>query len=289
MKHRHPGLPLLLLLCVALVGALGIFFIEGGVVLDPKGPIALSEMTLIRNATWLMLIVVVPVFALLFWFAWWYRAGNAKAKYLPDWEHAKMDELIWWAIPFEIVLVLAALIWGSSHALDPHKPFDEAHGAPLIIEAVALPWKWLFIYPDHGIASVNELWVPVGVPLSFKVTADAPMNSLWLPALGGQIYAMTGMTNRIHLLASESGEYAGLSGNYSGEGFADMRFVVHALPAEEFEGWTQEKSGHQLDWSVYQALRRPGTPTPQAYHIVESELYDHIIAQFMHVPARTHH
>jgi cytochrome o ubiquinol oxidase subunit II len=288
MKHRHPGLPLLLLLCVALAGALGVFLIAGGVVLEPKGPVAAAELSLIRNATWLMLIVVVPVFALLFWFAWWYRAENKKAKYLPEWEHARMDELIWWAIPFEIVLVLAALIWSSSHALDPHRPLDHP-GEPLVIEAVALPWKWLFIYPELGIATLNELRVPVDVPLEFKITADAPMNSLWIPALGGQVYAMTGMTNRLHLLATEAGVYRGLSGNYSGEGFADMRFAVHALPQEEFDGWTQEKSGRRLDWSVYQTLRAPGTTTPEDYRIVEAGLYERIIMQFMQAPAHATH
>lgn len=284
MKHRHPGLPLLIILGVALAGA-GLVFFQGGVVLEPKGPIALSEMHLIRNATWLMLIVVVPVFALLFSFAWWYRAENKKAKYLPEWEHAKMDELIWWAIPFEIVLVLAALIWGSSHSLDPHRSLSAPEEA-ITIQAVALPWKWLFIYPEQGIASVNYLQVPEGVPLAFEVTADAPMNSLWIPALGGQIYAMTGMTNRLHLLASEEGEYAGMSANYSGEGFADMRFVVQATSQEEFDAWVAATPGELLDWETYEALAAPGTTTPRHFGAVESGLYDDILGQFTNTPAQ---
>ena len=289
MKHRHPGLLLLIIFGIALGGVI-VALLQGGVLLDPKGPVAFSEMTLMRNALWLMLIVVVPVFALLFYFSWWYRADNKKARYLPEWEHAKMDELIWWAIPFEIVLVLAALIWSSSHSLDPHQPLN-APGVAITIQAVALPWKWLFIYPEEGIASVNYLQVPVGRPLAFEVTADAPMNSLWIPALGGQIYAMTGMTNRLHLLANEEGEYGGMSANYSGEGFAHMRFAVRATSEAEFDAWVATTPGQMLDWDAYAALAAPGTTTPHHFGAVEGGLYDDILEQFTGVPLQpaVHH
>lgn len=257
-------------------------------VLAPAGAIGASEATLLINATLLMLIVVVPVFALLFFFAWRYRAGNKKAAYVPDWEHSKMDELVWWAVPLEIVLVLGALTWTSTHQLDPRAPIDPPQGATqtLTIQVVALPWKWLFIYPAQGVASVNFVQMPVDTPVRFEVTADAPMNSFWIPKLGGQIYAMTGMTNVLNLIANEPGDFPGLSANYSGEGFSHMTFTARAGTQADFDAWVasaQQASSTTLTLETYQPLRMPTIDNPVAYYALgDPQLFRAILAQFPH-------
>lgn len=232
----------------------------GGVpVLMPSGYIGHAERDLMFRTLFLMLIVVVPVYILIVVIAWRYRASNHKAKYTPNWEHSVMEEFIWWAIPFEVVLVLGALTWSSTHALDPEKLLTSAQ-PPLTVQVVALPWKWLFIYPEEGIASVNELTIPTNRPVTFQITADAPMNSFWIPALGGQMYAMTGMTTNLNLMASESGTYVGKSANYSGEGFAHMNFAVRAVSPNEFATWvTQTRTAPaSLTETSYRALAAPG-------------------------------
>jgi cytochrome o ubiquinol oxidase subunit 2 len=250
--------------------------------LQGSGVIAREEGALIIQATFLMLIVVVPVLFLLFFFAWRYRASNTKAKYAPNWQHSKMDELIWWAVPLEIVLVISALIWQSTHRLDPRLAIASDQPA-ITIEAVALPHKWLFIYPNQGVATVNELYVPVNVPLKFEVTADAPMNSLWIPALGGQTYAMTSMVNTLYLMANTPGVYPGMSANYSGEGFADMRFNVHAVPQADFDTWLADIKATQdskLTTDTYKMLKAPGTVQPGYYGAVDVDLFTSILNQF---------
>lgn len=259
-------------------------------ILAGHGDVAAKERALFIEASLLMLIVAVPVWGLLFFFAWRYRAGN-KAAYTPEWEHSKLDELIWWAIPLEIILVLAALTWTSTHALDPRKPLDSAV-PPLRVEVVALPWKWLFIYPDQGIATLNYLEIPVGVPVSFQITADAPMNSFWIPELGSQIYAMTGMATEVQLRASKEGDYAGLSANYSGEGFAGMRFIARARSQEAFDAWvTQAKAATStLSRQEYAALAKPGDAGPErSFSSVEPGLFRAILdAYAAGEPAHSH-
>lgn len=250
--------------------------------LHGSGVVANAEGALIIQATFLMLIVVVPVLFLLFFFAWHYRASNTKAKYTPNWQHSKMDELIWWAVPLEIVLVIGALIWQSSHTLDTKAPIMSDQPA-LTIQAVALPHKWLFIYPKQNVATINELYVPVGVPLRFEVTADAPMNSLWIPALGGQIYAMTGMVNLLHLQADTPGTYPGMSSNYSGEGFTDMRFTTHAVSQTDFTTWaktTASAQGSVLTEQRYTMLKALGAMQPGYYGAVDPALFTYIVEQF---------
>lgn len=251
---------------------------------DSKGFIAAEEGVLIIQATLMMLVVVVPVLVLLFYFAWHYRASNKNARYMPNWEHSKMDELVWWAIPFEIILVLSALTWSSTHALDPRKPL-ESNVAPITVQVVALPWKWLFIYPELGVASVNTLHIPTDTPINFKITADAPMNSFWIPELGGQIYAMTGMVTELHLIANESGTFKGLSANYSGEGFADMTFNVHANPKEAFDLWVAQtrQSSAALDSPAYALLAKPSTMTEAGYYgSVAPIIFDSLLMRFAH-------
>jgi cytochrome o ubiquinol oxidase subunit 2 len=251
-------------------------------VFDPKGLIATEERGLIIHAVLLMLIVVVPVFILAFSIAWHYRAGNTKATYTPDWENSPMEELIWWAIPLEIVLVLGALTWSSTHQLDPSKPLAVS-GTPLVVEVVALDWKWLFIYPSLGIASVNQVYFPVNRPVTFEITADAPMNSFWIPQLGGQIYAMTGMVTQLHLAAGQIGTYNGSSANYSGAGFADMKFAANAVSESDFTNWVEEvkQSNQSLDLAAYNQLSEPSTTTPQVYANVPDTLYNSIVGKFM--------
>ncbi len=255
--------------------------------LNPQGPIGTAERGLMLHTIELMLIVAVPVYILIFFFAWKYRASNTSAKYMPEWEHSKMDELVWWAIPLEIVLVLAALTWTSTHELNPPNPI--ASDTPgMTIEVVALPWKWLFIYPEQGIATVGGLTIPVGTPITFKVTADAPMNSFWIPQLGGQIYAMSGMVTTLNLMASSPGTYSGYSSNYSGDGFASMGFKATAVPQGDFDSWVaQTKEGVMaLNYPTYQSLAQPGTiDAPFSYASVADDLYDKILMQFMSPPS----
>lgn len=266
------------------------FLTQGIALLDPKGWVGLSERALMIHAMEFMLIVAVPVYILIFLFAWRYRASNTKAVYKPNWEHAKMDELIWWAIPFEIILVLGALTWTSTHQLDPRRPLEGP--APLVIQVVALDWKWLFIYPEQHIATVNYIRMPVDQPVRFEITADAPMNSFWIPQLGGQIYAMTGMVTELNLVANEAGSYAGVSANYSGEGFSRMKFVAEATSQEEFDAWvkTVTTSQRYLDRTSYTILAKPGVvDRPLSFGAVDKNLYNSIVATFMDTTEMMHH
>lgn len=257
-------------------------------VLVPAGSIAGAERTLMMHAVFLMLIVVVPVFILAIFIAWHYRESNSSAAYTPDWEQSRMEEFIWWSIPFEIILVLAALTWSGAHELDPYRAIVSAN-PPLTVEVVALPWKWLFIYPDQGVASVNEAAIPVDRPVEFRITADAPMNSFWIPALGGQEYAMTGMTTVLHLMATEPGTYAGMSANYSGDGFAGMRFSARAMSDAEFSAWVANagKSKDVLTKDAYEALRAPGDAGPVRYYGSVRMTFADIIDRYM--PLGHHH
>lgn len=255
---------------------------------EPAGQVAQDERALIVHAVLLMLIIVVPVFILAFSIAWRYRASNttSKAAYTPEWEHSKLEEFVWWVIPLEIVLVIGALTWSSTHQLDPYKPLMSPV-APITVQVVALEWKWLFIYPSLGIASVNMLEFPAGVPVHFDITADAPMNSFWIPQLGGQIYAMTGMVTQLNLIADKPGIYAGSSANYSGDNFADMKFAAKAVSEQEFDTWVEQvkNAPNPLTFNIYRTLAAPGTTTPAAYAPLEENLYNSIVMQFMSADA----
>lgn len=252
-------------------------------ILEPKGLIGSEERTLMIDALLLMLIVVIPVFMLAFYFAWQYRAGNKKAVYTPDWEHAKTDELIWWAIPFEIILVLGAITWGSTHNLDPYKPLN-SKVPPIEIQVVALNSRWLFIYPEENIATVNFIEFPVDTPLNFKITADAPMNSFWIPELGGQIYAMTGMETPLHLIANKTGDFRGSSANFSGPHFAKMTFTARARSREEYDAWLEDVRSvpETLTSEEYGTLIEGSEDNPvQYYSSVEEGLFESIMHKFM--------
>ena len=205
-------------------------------VLDPKGPIAAAERLILFNAVGIMLAIVIPTVLATLGVAYWFRASNKGASYRPDFKYSGRLELLVWSIPAMTVFLLGGLAWVSSYDLDPPKPIAST-AKPVRVQVVSLDWKWLFIYPEQGIATVNQLTIPVGTPVSFELTSSGVMNSFWVPQLGGQIYTMAGMTTRLHLQADHPGTYRGVSANYSGEGFADMRFAVDAVPAGTFAQW----------------------------------------------------
>ncbi len=252
-------------------------------VLSPKGWIGVKERDLIITSSLLMLIVVVPVLILTGFFAWRYREGNGKAKHAPDWEHNYIAEYCWWGVPMIIVAVLGVLCWKSSHHLNPFKPIENGT-KPITIQAVALEWKWLFIYPEQGIATVNFIQFPEKTPLSFEITADAPMNSFWIPQLGGQIYAMPAMRSKLHLIANETGTFRGASANFSGKGFAGMVFQAKASTEQEFNEWVASvrRSPKRLGQAEYQELVKPSEYDPAAYYMLtDQNLFDQIIKKYL--------
>jgi cytochrome o ubiquinol oxidase subunit II len=260
---------------------------QGAGVLDPQGPVSSAERLILLNATGIMLVVVLPVIVLTLAFAWWYRASNKRAAYRPEWSYSGHIELVVWAIPAMVVILLAGVAWTGSHELDPALRL-KSDAKPIRIEVVSLDWKWLFIYPDQRIAAVNELVVPAGTPIEFMLTSATVMNSFFVPQLGSQIYTMPGMTTRLNLLADRPGSYPGLSANFSGDGFSDMRFVVRAVPAAEFVGWLARTrgAGPPLDANAYSALARAdGNTKTQTYRSVDSTLFERIAQKSAPLPA----
>lgn len=279
------GLVIASLVAVVLVATL---LLQGSniAVLNPKGMIADQQRDLLVVATLLMLIVVIPVFVLTFAIAWKYRAGNKEAAYKPEWDHNSKLEFIWWTIPFIIIAVLSVITWISTHQLDPYRQLEHDK-PPVRIKVVALEWKWLFIYPEQDIATVNYIKIPVNTPINFEITADAPMNSFWIPQLGGQVYAMNGMVTKLHLIANEAGRYQGSSANISGEGFADMRFIAEADSESDFQAWLKavKRSGPKLDLAAYEELAAPSrVDSPIHYSSRQADLYDTIVMKYMMPP-----
>jgi cytochrome o ubiquinol oxidase subunit II len=258
-----------------------------GGILDPKGPVASAERLLLINSTAIMLVVVVPVIVATLGFAWWYRASNPHATRSPDVAYEGRIEFVTWSIPALTVVLLSGVIWIGSYQLDPRTPIA-AKAEPLRVDVVSLDWKWLFIYPDQGIATVNQLTVPVGTPITFRLTSATVMNSFFVPQLGSQIYTMGGMTTHLNLLASEPGEYPGFSANFSGDGFARMRFIVKAVPAADFDAWIAQVrgTGSALDDAGLAALAKPGTAVPITYRSVAPNLFERIVDQTAMGPAK---
>jgi cytochrome o ubiquinol oxidase subunit 2 len=256
-------------------------------VLDPRGPIAAADREILLNATTIMLVVVVPVIVLILVFAWWYRASNTRASYQPTWAHSGRVEVVVWSIPAMVVLLLAAVAWTGSHDLDPARKLS-SDLKPVRIEVVSLDWKWLFIYPDLKVATLNQITVPTGVPIEFILTSSNVMNAFWVPQLGSQISTMPGMTTRLNLLADRAGDYPGLSSNFSGDGFSDMRFVVHAVPAAAFSNWlaVTQAQGEKLDAGAYSQLARSGSDVSiRDYGNVEQGLFERIERETIGAPA----
>lgn len=256
------------------------------VLLDPKGPIGIAERNLILEALGLMMIVVIPVIVMALWFPRKYSASNTKADYAPKWSGSRRLEILIWLVPLAITTVLGYLAWSRSHQLDPYRPIQGA--APVRVQVVAMNWKWLFIYPDQNIAVVNRLVFPSGVPLSFKITSDTVVNSFFIPQLGSQMYAMAGMVGRLHLLADKPGLYYGQSQQFSGNGYAYMRFQARAVSAEQFREWLQKvkRSPNKLDSARFAQLEKPSVQNPVAYFSsVRQNLFDTIVESFATIPA----
>ncbi|MBK2123662.1 ubiquinol oxidase subunit II [Fangia hongkongensis] len=252
--------------------------------IDPQGPVASYELKLLIFATVLMLIVVIPVIFLTLWFAWRYRASATDSKYKPEWSHSTKLEIIWWAIPCVIILILAIVTWVTTHKLNPYKPLD-SDKKPVEIQVIALDWKWLFIYPEYKIATVNYIEIPTHRPINFKISSAAPMNSFLIPQLGGQIYAMTGMTTQLHLLASNEGKYRGFSANYTGTGFAHMEFYAKATSEEGFNKWVKQVKASQKDltWNYFwDHLVKRSIDNPVTYYgTVDKNLFQDVVMSYM--------
>src|ERR1700733_5053007 len=252
-------------------------------VLDPQGPVGKAERVILLDSTAIMLAVVIPVIVLTLVFAWWFRARNARARYRPEWEYSGRIEMIIWSIPALIVLFLGGIAWTGSHDLDPPVPLQEST-APLDIEVVSFDWQWLFIYPHEAIASLNRVIVPAGVPLRFRLTSTTVMNSFFVPQLGSQIYAMPNMVTRLNLLADQPGTFEGLSAQFSGDGFSDMRFDLVSTEPQAFKSWvdTTKAQGGVLDAGTFKELERPAKADgAQTYAQVSEGLFDSISSGHM--------
>ena len=250
-------------------------------ILNPRGLVAIKQRRLMLTTVLLSLIVVIPVYVMLFSFAWRYREGR-KARYSPNLSGHWLLETIWWGIPSILILILSVITWNTSHSLAPQQPLASTV-KPLTIQVVALQWNWLFIYPEQKVASLNYVELPVGQPVRFKITADAPMNSFWIPQLGSQIYAMPGMSTTLNLRADQAGSYEGSSANISGRGFADMRFTAQADTPGSFEDWLQstQLAADPLEMSDYNQLAKPSDHrSPKVFSSVAPDLYDQVLLKY---------
>ena len=251
-------------------------------VLDPAGPVAAGEKLILLNSLAIMLAIVVPTMIATVVFAWWFRAGNTRATYRPDWSYSGKIELLVWSIPLLVIIFLGGIGWIGSHTLDPSRPLD-AKRPPLIVQVIALDWKWVFIYPQQRVATINELVLPVGRPVEFRITSGTVMNSFFIPQLGSQIYAMAGMKATLHLQADRPGEYLGMSAHYSGAGFPEMRFAVDAVAPQQFGAWVEKahaQEGPVLDMRNYLKLAATAnTMKPLVFQGVQPGLFDAAVAQ----------
>jgi len=261
-----------------------------GGVLDPRGPVGEAIRLILVDSVAIMLVIVVPVILATIGFAWWFRASNTRAAFWPDWTFSGHLELIVWAIPALVVTFLGGIAYFGSHALDPFRPLP-SQTKPIEVQVVSLDWKWLFIYPEEGVAAVNQLVVPVGTPVHFRLTSSGVMNSFFVPQLGSQIYTMAGMTSQLHLQADHEGTYRGLSAQFSGDGFSDMFFDVRAVAADDYGKWiadTKAAGGETLDMARYAWLAKPSQNVkPTTYPSVDPGLFDAIVKQA--TPAAQNH
>ncbi|MFP8966209.1 ubiquinol oxidase subunit II [Pokkaliibacter sp. CJK22405] len=277
-------------ICLSMVKAFGLIaalLLSGCdklVLMNPKGPIGHSEKSLILTATWLMLIVVIPVIIMTIAFAWKYRASNKNATYAPKWSHSNAIEAVVWLVPCIIIAILATITWKTTHELDPYKPLA-SNKEPVRVQVVSMDWKWLFIYPDLHIATVNKLAFPVDTPVAFDVTSSTVMNAFFIPQLGSQIYSMAGMNTKLHLMADEPGNYLGISANYSGGGFSGMHFDAEAMTDGDFNAWVEKvkASSQVLDQATFEALEEPSEDhAVTLYSNVKPNLYTQILTSFGH-------
>jgi cytochrome o ubiquinol oxidase subunit II len=270
------------LLAIILIGAATLGGCTEGV-LDPQGPIAVADREILLNSLGIMLAIVIPVIIAILGVAFWFRASNERAHYRPNFAYSGRLEMLVWSIPAMTVFLVGGVAWVGAHDLSPRKPIVSTV-KPLRVQVASLDWKWLFIYPDQGVASVNYLAIPVGTPVSFELTSSSVMNSFFVPQLGSQIYTMPGMVTRLHLQADQPGSYRGMSAQFSGEGFADMYFNVEAVPAEKFSVWldTTRGVGVELNATTYTELAKPSASVaPFTYRAVEPGLFGSILVSDM--------
>ena len=272
-------------LSIALIAVIGVALLGGCTegVLDPKGPIAAAERQILFNALGIMLAIVIPTILATLGVAAWFRASNRRARYRPDFEYSDRLEVLVWAIPAMTVILVGGVAWVGAYDLDPRKPIVSATN-PVRVQVVSLDWKWLFIYPDQGIATVNQLTIPVDAPVSFDLTSSGVMNSFFVPQLGSQIYTMAGMVTHLQLQADHPGTYRGLSAQFSGDGFADMRFNVDAVSPEDFVRWVDatRNAGPALDAQTFADLAKPSKAVvPFTYRAVASDLFNDIVSSVM--------
>ncbi len=284
MVKKKKLLPIVLSVILIIIAGIWYFYNHQVAVLNPAGPISFKERQLIIFAVLLIMIVVVPVYFLTIAIALKYRETNKNEKlYQPDWDHSRLYESIWWAIPFVIVATLSVVTWRSSHSLDPFKPIASVK-KPITIQVVALDWKWLFIYPENHVATINQMDIPINQPVNLYITSDSVMNSIWIPNLAGQIYAMPGMSTQLHILASKSGSYYGSSANISGEGFAGMHFMVNSVSDNKYSNWLNKLASSKkiLDLGEYNTLVNPTKNNSPAYYSrVSSGLFDFVVMKYM--------
>lgn len=259
-------------------------FRENIAILFPKGWVALEQRNLLFVIQAIMLLVIIPVYILTFIFSWKYSASNPKGNYDPDLVDSNLAEALWWGIPLILTAIVSVLTWTKTFELDPYRPIV-SDKKPLSIQVVALQWKWLFIYPEEQIATLNFLQFPKDRPLHFTITADAPMNSFWIPSLGGQIYAMPGMETQLYLIANETGDFRGSSANLSGVGFAGMHFTARASSDEDYLEWISKakESATGLDLQTYNELVAPSENVPpMLFGLKDQTLFDYIVMKYMH-------
>src|SRR3954471_16802192 len=250
-------------------------------VLDPQGPVGAAQRTILINALSIMLAIVVPTILATLGVSWWFRASNTRAQYRPEWAYSGRIELVVWSIPLLVIIFLGGIAWIGSHDLDPAKPLDR-QAKPLNVQVVSLDWKWLFIYPDHGIASVNQLVVPVGTPIHFTLTAASVMNAFFVPQLGSMIYTMNGMATQLHLQPDHEGDYYGRSAHFSGDGFPGMQFTMRATSADAFAQWVRsaQDGGPALDWNAYAQLARQSSDVaPSTFRLADANLFHAVVTQ----------
>ncbi len=250
-------------------------------ILDPQGSVGQAEKMILIDSMAIMLAIVIPTIVATFLFAWWYRASNKKARYLPDWAYSGRIELVVWGIPALVVMLLGGVAWIGSHDLDPAKPLP-SNSPPLEVQVVSLDWKWLFIYPNQRVASVNRLVIPAGAPVHFLLTSASVMNAFFIPQLGSMIYAMNGMTSELNLQADTPGAFHGLSSHYSGDGFSDMHFEALAVSDDKFGEWigAARKDGPILNTESYAELAKQNVaPRPLTYRAVDGDIFQQIVSQ----------
>lgn len=286
-EERIPTIVKVLFLAFLLLGSslLAALFLSDKnlAILDPQGIVAIQQKRLITVAAVMSLFVVIPVFAMTIYIAWKYRASNDRAPYRPDFDHSVTAETIWWAIPIILIFALSVITVKSSHDLDPYKKIASEQ-KPLTIQVIALDWKWLFLYPDHQVAAINYVKFPTDTPVTLKITSDGPMNALWIPQLGSQVYAMNGMSTELNLMAIKEGDYTGSSANISGAGFAGMKFTAEATSESDFNNWLQatKRDSPILDINIYKELTAPSTDHPvELYYMADTSLYDKVINKYM--------